>query len=347
MITLKDVAETIGCDVSTVSRVLNGKPNRVSEANRNRIHEVARQLGYIANRTASSLASGSTHTVGVLVSNVFDGVYAEYIEKLDLAFSEAGYSLRPFICHNRPDKEALALDALLHHEVDAMISMHYSRECEDVYARIKQHSGKLIFRSVARIPEISFDHVLIDLEEGYRELSLHLARQGCRRIAVVGGSVASLLALGGKSDSVQFFKEGIRAGGLAEDSSGGIVCADEQESAYQAVKKLYGKQKSPPFDGLIVQSINKVVGVCRALQNCGFAIPSDVKVATFSDLPLCRLFPVPLTVWAQPVDDICTALVESTLKLLKSPEMPPSMFKFKSSLIVRESSGKDIMEKKR
>ena len=123
MTTLKDVAKAVGCDVSTVSRVLNGRPNRVSGENRSRIREAALRLGYVANRTASSLASGVTRTVGLLIPNVFDGVYAEYIETLDLELSAAGYALRPFICHNRPEKENTALDALLHHEVDAMIAM--------------------------------------------------------------------------------------------------------------------------------------------------------------------------------------------------------------------------------
>lgn len=79
----------VGCDVSTVSRVLNGRPNRVSGENRSRIREAAHRLGYVANRTASSLASGATRTVGLLIPNVFDGVYAEYIETLDLELSAA------------------------------------------------------------------------------------------------------------------------------------------------------------------------------------------------------------------------------------------------------------------
>lgn len=187
MTTLKDVAKAVGCDVSTVSRVLNGRPNRVSGENRSRIREAAHRLGYVANRTASSLASGATRTVGLLIPNVFDGVYAEYIETLDLELSAAGYALRPFICHNRPEKENTALDALLHHEVDAMIAMYHNAErCAAQYEVIRRNGLPLVFRS--NVPEVDgvFDCVLLDIDAGYRALAEHLIECGCRKIGVVG-----------------------------------------------------------------------------------------------------------------------------------------------------------------
>ena len=338
MITLKDIARISGCDISTVSRVLNGKPCRVGEEMRNRIHETARHLGYVPNRTASALACGATRTVGILIPNVYDGVYAEYLETLEMRLAEADYALRPFICHNRPEKENAALEALLRNEVDAMIAMYYSLDCLENYERIRKSRRPLIFRCTSEIDELPFDTVRMELTEGYGVLAEHLAAAGCRSIAIVGGSLASLLACGGDSISLGYFRSACDRCGIDVTAACGIVCGDSQDEAYRAVYRLFHLGERPPFDGLIVQSTNKVFGCCKALADCGFSIPDAVRVATFSDLPCCRLYPVPLTVWSQPVADICRELTASTLNRLKQPDSPPRRSVFPSTLILREST---------
>ncbi|MBS1368519.1 MAG: substrate-binding domain-containing protein [Lentisphaeria bacterium] len=343
MITLKDIARLAGCDVSTVSRVLNGKPCRVSEEMRNRIHETARHLGYVPNRTAASLVSGSTRIIGVLIPNVYDGVYAEYLETLEVMLSASGYSLRPFICHNRPEKENTALEALLRNEVDAMICMYYSDYCRENYELIRKNHRPLIFRSLTETGELPFDTVRMNLNEGYSILAGHLADAGCRHIAIVGGSLASLLACGGESVSLNYFRDACKKRAIEVTPANGIVCGDSQDEAYHAVSQLFRSAKQLPFDGLIVQSTNKVFGTCKALLDAGFSIPETVKITTFSDLPACRHYPVPLTVWSQPVPEMCRELASMTLNRLEYPDSPHRDLKFQSTLIVREStkSGKD------
>lgn len=338
MITLKDIGRIAGCDISTASRVLNGKPCRVSEEMRDRIHETARQLEYLPNRTASSLANGNTRTVGVLIPNVFDGVYAEYLERLESGFTAAGYAVRPFICHNRPEKENAALDSLLRNEVDAMIAMYYSFDCRDRYERISRSRQPLVFRCVNEIEELPFDTVRMNLTEGYGVLASHLADMGCKRIAVVGGSVASLLACGGSSIPLGYFRAACKARGIAVGPECGIVSGDGQDEAYEAVSRLCRGKSAPPFDGMIVQSTNRVFGVCKALLDAGFRIPETVKTATFSDLSVCRYSPIPVTVWAQPVEEICRALTEATLARLEHPDSPPRKMEFQSTLIIRKST---------
>lgn len=338
MVLLKDIAQSVGCDISTVSRVLNNRPNRVSAENRQLIQAAARKLGYVANRTASSLARGATGTVGVLVPNVFDGVFAEYIEALDLEFSAAGYALRPFICHNRQDKENAALDALLHHEVDAMISIYYSPEHNaSLYETIRQNQLPLIFRCTDEEIIDRFDLVLMDIYEGYQALAEHLLAAGCRRIGVVGGPIAEALRQNGGGAGAKFFRQALTAAGLPVSGDNAIVCDDSQDGARQAVRQRFTRQPRA-FDGLIVQNINKVFGCCKALYDVNLRIPQDVKIATISDLPICRMYPVPLTVWAQPVPEICRKLVRLTVNRLRQPDSPLAASRIQSTLIAREST---------
>lgn len=346
MITLKDVARHSGCDVSTVSRVLNDRPCRVGDEARGRIRETALRLGYVPNRTASSLVSGRTRTIGLLVPNVFDGVFAEYIEALDLELTGQGYALRPFICHNRPEKEDAALDSLLHNEIDAMIAMFHNDLGIARYEQIRRHGKPLIFRCPEAKKLEEFDTVQLDLGEGCRRLAGHLADCGCRRIGFVGGGVAQALARNETGGSAEQFRSALRDAGLPPPSArNAVVCDDSQEAAHAA---LLDRLRREPgcFDGVIVHNINKVFGACRAIRDAGLSIPREMKVATISDLPLCRMAPEPLTVWAQPIPEICHALVELTLERLRHPDAPCRHVTIHSELLIREStqptSGKSI-----
>ena len=337
MTTLKDIAAKVGCDISTVSRVLNNRPNRVSQDVSMQIRQTARELGYVANRPACILASGATKTVGLLVPNVFDGVFAEYIERLDQELSAVGYTLRPFICHNRPEKESAALDALLHHEIDAMIAMQYNPgECAAQYEMIRRNRLPLICRSTTAEAAGVFDALLLDIEEGYRVLAEHLIERGCRKIGMVGGCAPELID-GRNTPCAEFFRAALQAGNLSVGHDNAIPCDDSQEDAYRAVAERFHRDPHA-FDGLIVHNINKVFGCCQAVRDAGLSIPGDVKVATISDLALCRFYPVPLTVWAQPVPEICRALVEMTLNRLRCPDAPLQTVTFHSRLLARKST---------
>jgi len=346
MTTLKDVARHSGCDVSTVSRVLNNRPCRVGEEVRGRIHDTALRLGYVPTRTASSLVSGRTRTIGLLVPNVFDGVFAEYIEALDFELTGQGYALRPFICHNRPEKEDAALDSLLHNEIDAMIAMFYNDADIARYEQIRRHGKPLIFRCPEAKMLETFDTVQLDLSEGYRRLAGHLIDCGCHRIGLVGGGVAQSLSRNETDASVEQFRCAFRDGGLPPpDARNAVVCADSQEAAHAALLDRLRREPSC-FDGVIVHNINKVFGATRAIRDAGLAIPREMKVATISDLSLCRMAPEPLTVWAQPIPEICHALVELTLERLRGPDAPCRHITIHSELRIREStqptSGKSI-----
>ena len=116
-----------------------------------------------------------------------------------------------------------------------------------------------------------------------------------------------------------------------------MACEDSQEAAYRAVLERL-KKEPDAFDGLIVHNINKVFGCCRAVGDAGLSIPGQVKVATISDLALCRLYSVPLTVWAQPGPEICGALVEPTLARMLETEAPCRTLILHSTLLAREST---------
>ena len=102
--TLQDIADRTGYTVNTVSRALKNKSD-ISAATREYIRQAADEMGYIRNQMASSLRSGHTKTLGVVVggmSNPYDGVMTDAIQNVA---AEYGYSLFIFCSRDNPELE--------------------------------------------------------------------------------------------------------------------------------------------------------------------------------------------------------------------------------------------------
>jgi len=338
-ITLKQLAEEIDCDISTISRVLNNKPNRVSEKMRNKIFDTAKKMEYVTNRNASSLASGKTRTIGILVRNITDNVYAEYIEKIDSYMTSKNYSIVPFITYDNIDRERQCLMSLQSHQVDAMICLHYSQKNKDIYKMLQREGHVLTFRGVdIRSNNIDFDTALIDVGNAYYHLTNHLFDRKCHNIGVVGGYIADEIANNKHTGYSASFEQAHKKAGVKFNSKQGIPSKNSQDAAYTAVFEAFSKDPHY-FDALIVQNAHKVLGVYKALCDLNLRVPEDVKLCTISDLDFCRMLPVPVTVWAQPVDEICRSLGELTLNRLKFPQTAIRKVSFNSKLIIRKSTG--------
>ena len=338
-VTLKELAEKAECDISTVSRVLNNKPNRVSQKKRDKILKTAREMEYVINRNASNLASGKTRTIGILVRSITDSVFAEYIEKIDSYMTSKNYSVVPFITYDNLERERQCLMNLQSHQVDAMICLHYSQKNEGIYKMLQREGYALTFRGVdIKSSSIDFDTALVDISSAYYYLTNHLFDRKCRNIGVVGGYIADEIADGRYNEYSASFKRAHEEAGIKFSSRQGVPCKNSQDGAYDAIVEVFGKNPEC-FDALIVQNAHKVLGVYKALCDLGLRVPEDIKLCTVSDLDICRMLPVPVTVWAQPVNDICRALVELTLNRLEFPGTVIRKIPFKSKLIIRKSTG--------
>ena len=89
---LSDVAQRAGCSVATVSRALNNSA-MVSDEVRERVRQVAAELGYLRNSAAGALRSRRTRTLGAVIPTLDHAIYARLVEALQNCAGEAGYSL--------------------------------------------------------------------------------------------------------------------------------------------------------------------------------------------------------------------------------------------------------------
>jgi len=89
---IRQVAEQAGVAISSVSRVLSNHPD-VSDTMRMRVREAVAQLNYEPDILAQSLRRGSTWTIGFVISNIANPLFAEIAIGAELALQKAGYSV--------------------------------------------------------------------------------------------------------------------------------------------------------------------------------------------------------------------------------------------------------------
>src|SRR5690606_40353224 len=89
-VTIKEVAREAGVSIATVSRVLNNS-GPVNEDTKEKILEVARRLRYIPHGAARSLITAKTHTLGVLLPDLYGEFFSEVIRGIDYSARVAGY----------------------------------------------------------------------------------------------------------------------------------------------------------------------------------------------------------------------------------------------------------------
>jgi len=180
---IKDVAERAGLSIATVSRALSGK-GHVSPASRERALAAAAELGFVPSYQASSLASGRTRNIGLVVPTVRRWYFSSVVEGISAALLDAGYDLTLYNITEGPvRRRSILQDFLLRKRVDAVIAVALALSEGEIGQMLAINrplvgiGGPLPGASTIRID----DHGLAESAVN------HLIRLGHRRIAHLTG----------------------------------------------------------------------------------------------------------------------------------------------------------------
>ncbi len=231
-IRLKDIAETCGVDVSTVSRALSGDA-RVKDATRKRIVSVACDMGYRPNPAARSLVGARTRTIWMLVSSLDDPLQREFAESASTLLVGQGYDLSVMLYQGDEARYRYLLSRLNGQLTDgALVFPSYRRnEGEAEWDVLFKNAFPLVFidrhPEGARQPTVTTDNAAATVE-----LVQCLQRRGASRFVVLmqtGGNLveesrclAALDTLG--RDGVPFVRTNAFDAGFLKSGSGvGII----------------------------------------------------------------------------------------------------------------------------
>ena len=331
-VTLKDVADHAGVDVSTASRALSpDKSSLVSPATRSRVVEAAAVLGYRGNSQASALRRGRTGTIGVVVADISNPFIGPVLRGISSALS--GRGLLPIMTETRDSSDELAqiCDKLLAQRVDGIITTagRYSDR-----ALLKRVAGEVPTVLAVRqlpgsgIPTISHDDVV-----GGRMAAEHLLSLGHTQLA----------QLMGPEDIWSF--EGRAIGFREAAAAAGAPCIDIQASVrlptVDAGRILVGellRRTGPPPTAVFAHNDSIAIGAIGALSERGLECPDDISVVGYNDVPLTDHLRPPLTTIHLPAYELGRLAAELVVTRIDGTEASTQTVVLAPELIVRAST---------
>lgn len=338
MVTIKDVAKKAGVSPATVSRVVNGQPH-VTEAVRMRVLAAIKDLNYHPNRVAQRLRAEKSHLIGVILSDIKNPFYTLLLGGIEQVLSEQGLSV--LICNS---------NTLQSKENDFIIHMLAEDVAGLIIAPVKEQSAVLAEAVKNGLPVVVVDRrmskpitdvVLADNQNGARLAIQHFIEVGHKRIAVLNGPQH----LTSGRERYAGFLQAMAEAGLAVDDSLVLFGDYQLESGYTQVRELLARAAMPL--ALFIANNLMTIGALNAIHEMGFAIPGDIAVIGFDDLPWAASLNPPLTTVGQPAFDIGVHAAELLLNRFAFPNRPGRTVVLGTELIVRASCGSPLHQQAR
>jgi LacI family transcriptional regulator len=273
--TIRDVARRASLSVATVSRALNGFDN-VSEQAKERVAEAVRALGYVPHAGARSLSLARTNAIGVVLPDLHGEFFSEIVRGMDREASRRGYLLLLSNLHGSPDQASLALRAM-HGRVDGLIVMAPQLKAEELEAALPAGLPSILINTRGGRGARAAIH--LDNAAGVRSVVEHFAGLGRRRLVHIAGPEGNVDA----DERAAAFQSACSERGLQCELLRGDF---EEESGEAAVAQLV--RAGQRFDAVFAGNDNMAIGALQALRSAGVAVPRDVAVVGFDDIPLAR-----------------------------------------------------------
>jgi len=330
--TLRDVARVAGVHPGTVSRALNPQTRGlVNERTARRVLAAAEELGYRPNPIARGLRTNRSHTIGVLVPDLMNPLFAAVVRGIEDGLREAGYT--PLIANtdNDPDRERVAYEAMSARQVDGFIAATAVRDhwlLEDQASR-----GAKVVLVNRRVDSDAIPAVVGDDHEGVRLAVEHLAELGHRRIAHIAGSQG--LYTGWSRH--QGFLDAMSARALDVDPELIVFSAafTEPEGA-RCCRELLDRRRE--FTAIVAGNDLLALGCYDALEARDLQCPDDVSVVGYNDMPFVARFRPPLTTVRVPHYELGATAAELMLEQLQGIEVPPRQLRLAPELVIRGST---------
>lgn len=320
-VTSKDIAERLGLSASTVSRVLRGKgQDFISETTRNLVLETARELGYVPNRFASALSSGQTHTIALLLPQVYGPIFVWIAQCMHETIRREGYGLLT---------DRVAIGGWQGWPVDGAVSFYIK-----TIADYKQEHG-----IAPNVPTVNVDWmeikgsdtVVIDLYQPAKEMIEHLIASGRIRVGFLTSQDMAI----DNEPRLNAYLDVMTEAGLQPE----VICCDayDRESARKMVLSRFSQPAYP--DAIVTTNDDLAFGVMRGLRDIGMRIPEDVWVAGCDGIPDGEYLEPRLSTIAIPIEQACVKAWEMLKDRMKNPESPLNVINLDARLVLRESTG--------
>lgn len=326
---MKELADLAGVDVSTVSRALRGDTKRVAAATIERVQRLAAENGYVPHAVASSLRSGRSRTLGLVVPTLSDIVMGILVTAMDEAAKELGYVSTVVATHGEPMLRRQAVGRLVNRKVDGLVLCDGQIGHDDPVT----HALNGVPYVYAMRRGASAASVAADDRRGGALVAEHFLELGHRAIAAVPGPLDAQTA----HDRLQGFTVALHrhsVGALSVSEHGGF----EVQDGHRYVHALLDRPERPT--AIFCTNDHTAIGAGRAIADRGLKIGEDIALVGYNDIPQAAFLETPLSSVSTDLTLMGTSAVRQLVGLIEGNPAPGLLIE--PTLVVRASSGRSI-----
>jgi LacI family transcriptional regulator len=329
--TIVDVANLAGVSPSTVSHVVNGT-RFVSEGTKERVLEAIEATSYMPDALARSIRRDRSESVGLIVSDAAQSIFAEMILGVEEEARARGLVLLLANSGADPAREMESVRTFRKRRVEGLLVAEVAHRPNEIAQYLKSKGIPLVL--LDRVSEPAYDQVGVGTQEPMRSLVGHVLELGHTRIALIAGDT-SIPTL---RDRAHHFQAAMREAGFPPEAIGVVDSVPTQADAANAVAKLMSTAGSTRPTALVSASLNMTVGTLTAIRRLGLRVPADVSVVSFDKLPYDDLFETSLTGLVQPAFEIGRQAMKLLVRRLQDPNADPATVALTPRLVVGGSS---------
>ena len=330
--TIKDIAREAGVSVTTVSRVLNKRPD-VNPVTRAKVERVMAECHFTGNANARGLKQTDGETVAIILrgrENPFLNALAEAVLRYSQDMNAS------FLVEYLDEKaDEFQTARRLSHEKRVTGCIFLGGRIDDRAQVLHGLDMPMVFATISAecsgLPRAG--SVFIDNQAMGRKAMQTLIDAGHRKIAVFGGDRKGDDGFGRRFRGAI---EALEAAGIPFDEDRYVDTRFSLHGAYDSACSFFAAK--PDTTAVFAMSDTVAMGVIRALQDAGRTVPGDVSVVGYDGIEMGNYFIPRLTTVAQPIDDIARESVAMLMSMIEQHEEPRHIT-LDAALILRESVG--------
>jgi LacI family transcriptional regulator len=326
--TFNDLAQELNLSTATISRALS-RPEIVAPETRTRVLEAVRRSGYQMNGIARSLRTQSTHTIGVIVSDICNPFFSSIVKAAEDVARTNGYTV--LICNADEEgrNEEAALRLFIERQVSGVIRCSAGANSSLLQVLHEKSIPLVDLDRQSGLPDI--DTVILNNKLGASLATRHLIQLGHKRIAIVSGPQH----LSNARDRLEGFRKALRAARIAIPKNYVEFGDFREASGFQAAERLLDLD-SPPT-AIFVANNEMMAGTLSSVRQRRVKVPRELSLVGFDDARWARYLEPPLTVVSQPAELMGQKAAQLLLTRLSGRRTPQTVL-FQPELIVRRSA---------
>lgn len=306
-VTIKDIAQKLNLNFSSVSRALNGKPG-VSEETRKLIMRTAEEMGYRPNVIARGLVSSETRTLGIIMPDIINPIFGEITTAIIETANEFDYDVFLCISNWNQKKEIDYIHAVQEKQVDGIIAKSVGKKS----AELLEKANVPVVGYETWLANSKFSSVSTDNERAGYLAANHLIECGYRNTAYIYGPENSSASVNRRNGFFKAFEDN-----SMDYNKDLMYTADYNiKSGYEMAKKLF--REHPDTDSVLAGNDVMALGVLQYLEENNIVPGEEIGVMGFDDIDLSKLPQFQLSTVKQPKYSIGRIITKLLLDEMKN-----------------------------